>query len=127
MTQATRDAKPAALTDEEFDHFCRAWMDAEESGTATLQRFEIAPGQFWRVLNAAHRKHNRESWRFALECRRSYMNMVKFDRLHERVKAGTCRTYQTRNGTLQVRTTVSPRAVTSLLNHMRHHNPNGAF
>ena len=79
---------PRALTDEEFRRFCRAWVESEESGTDILKRFEVGPRQFWRVLNAAHRKQNREDWRFACKCRRSYLQMMALDESQLKAEQG---------------------------------------
>jgi hypothetical protein len=116
------DTRPQALTDEEFDLLCRDWVTSETDGATILQWHGIGPGQFWRVQCAANRKQNRGMWRSACRSRRTFLQMMKLDRLHERAMAGTCRTYRTRNGTITKTTAFNMRALSSLANHLRHNN-----
>ncbi len=78
------DARPGVLNDEEFSSFCEVWAEGEQTAPRILQRFGIGPGQWWRILNAAHRRHNREHWRFACECRREYQQMMKEERQYKK-------------------------------------------
>ena len=120
LPAATHEAKrPAALTDEEFEDYCRAlyWGRPESE---VMAEFGIGRREYWRVRAAAARRQNRELWEHAQRCQESTRRHEKWETLYERAMDGS-RVIPTRDGgTIQIRKPFrSVRAVSRLFAYQR--------